>query len=277
MAVATSFPASTTDTTNVQRRRVGWSAFLGTTIEYYDFTLYGLMGPIVFGKLFFPQSDPTTALIAVLAIYAVGFFGRPLGGLVFSHYGDRLGRKPMMIISMSVMGLASTLMGLLPSYASIGVWAPILLLLLRTIQGFALGGESAGANVLSTEVAPYGRRGFFTSLITSGIFVAWLLAVAASTAVSYLSADDVLAWGWRLPFLASFVLVAIGLWMRIKVEESAVFVQGGEPQGSGPHPLHRTAADELEAARDRAAGRSRRVRQRILLSGVRIQLRRRPA
>ena len=224
MAVATSVAAGASDTTQIQRRRVGWSAFLGTTIEYYDFTLYGLMGPIVFGKLFFPQSDPTTAQIAVLAIYAVGFFGRPLGGLVFSHYGDRLGRKPMMIISMSVMGLASTVMGLLPSYATIGIWAPILLLLLRTIQGFALGGESAGANVLSTEVAPYGRRGFFTSLVTSGIFVAWLLAVAASTAVSYLSGEDLLAWGWRLPFLASFLLVVIGLWMRLRIEESAVFI-----------------------------------------------------
>src|SRR6516162_6887908 len=121
MAIATPLPMTSEDTTELQRRRVGWSAFLGTTIEYYDFTLYGLMGPIVFGKLFFPQSDPATALIAVLAIYAVGFFGRPFGGLVFSHYGDRLGRKPMMIISMSVMGIASTLMGLLPSYASIGV------------------------------------------------------------------------------------------------------------------------------------------------------------
>ena len=224
MAVATSVAAGASDTTQIQRRRVGWSAFLGTTIEYYDFTLYGLMGPIVFGKLFFPQSDPTTAQIAVLAIYAVGFFGRPLGGLVFSHYGDRLGRKPMMIISMSVMGLASTVMGLLPSYATIGIWAPILLLLLRTIQGFALGGELAGANVLSTEVAPYGRRGFFTSLVTSGIFVAWLLAVAASTAVSYLSGEDLLAWGWRLPFLASFLLVVIGLWMRLRIEELAVFI-----------------------------------------------------
>ncbi len=224
MAVATSVSTGASDTTQIQRRRVGWSAFLGTTIEYYDFTLYGLMGPIVFGQLFFPQSDPVTAQIAVLAIYAVGFFGRPLGGLVFSHYGDRLGRKPMMIISMSVMGLASTLMGLLPSYASIGIWAPVLLLVLRTIQGFALGGESAGANVLSTEVAPHGRRGFFTSLVTSGIFVAWLLAVAASTVVSYLSGEDLLAWGWRLPFLASFLLVVIGLWMRIKIEESAVFV-----------------------------------------------------
>jgi MFS family permease len=225
MALATSLPSSPAYTTDLQRRRVGWSAFLGTTIEYYDFTLYGLMGPIVFGKLFFPQSDPNTALIAVLAIYAVGFFGRPVGGFVFSHYGDRLGRKPMMIISMTVMGLASTAMGLLPSYASIGVWAPVLLLALRIVQGFALGGESAGANVLSTEVAPDGHRGFFTSLVTSGIFVAWLFAVGASTAVSYLSPDHLVAWGWRLPFLVSFVLVAIGLWMRIRIEESAVFVK----------------------------------------------------
>ena len=154
----------------VQRRRVGISAFLGTTIEYYDFTLYGLLGPVVFGKLFFPSADPNAALIAVLAIYAVGFFGRPLGGFVFSHYGDKLGRKPMMVISMTVMGLASTAMGLLPTYQSIGVWAPILLLLLRILQGFALGGESAGANVLSTEVGPDGKRGFFVSLVTSGIF-----------------------------------------------------------------------------------------------------------
>src|SRR5262245_27312496 len=225
MTVATSLSAGTSNTTEIQRRRVGWSAFLGTTIEYYDFTLYGLMGPVVFGKLFFPQSDPTTALIAVLAIYAVGFFGRPIGGFIFSHYGDRLGRKPMMIISMSVMGVASTAMGLLPSYASIRVLEPILLLVLRTIQGFALGGESAGANVLSTEVAPDGRRGFFTGLVTSGIFVAWLLAVGASTAVSYLAPEDLAAWGWRLPFLASFILVLIGLWMRIKIEESAVFVR----------------------------------------------------
>jgi MFS family permease len=236
MTIAAPMPVGIS-TTDIQRRRVGWSAFLGTAIEYYDFTLYGLMGPVVFGKLFFPQSDPNTALIAVLAIYAVGFFGRPLGGFVFSHYGDRLGRKPMMVISMTVMGLASTAMGLLPSYASIGVWAPILLLALRTIQGFALGGESAGANVISTEVAPDGRRGFFTSLVTSGIFVAWLAAVGASTAVSYLSADDLLAWGWRLPFIASIVLVAIGIWMRIKIEETSVFVRAVNRQAPAKVPF----------------------------------------
>jgi MHS family shikimate/dehydroshikimate transporter-like MFS transporter len=164
MTAATSVEVDAPETTTaLQRKRVGWSAFLGTTIEYYDFTLYGLLGPIVFGELFFPKSDPSTALIAILAIYAVGFFGRPFGGLVFSHYGDKIGRKPTMIVSMTLMGLASVAMGLLPGYATIGIWAPILLLILRVLQGFALGGESAGANVFSTEVSPAGRRGFFTS------------------------------------------------------------------------------------------------------------------
>ena len=142
MVTATAAAAESLELTSAtQRRRVGWSAFLGTTIEYYDFTLYGLLGPIVFGKLFFPQTDPSTALIAILAIYGVGFFGRPFGGLVFSHYGDKIGRKPIMILSMILMGFASVAMGLLPSYATIGIWAPILLLVLRVLQGFALGGE----------------------------------------------------------------------------------------------------------------------------------------
>jgi MFS family permease len=226
MTAATSVEVDAPEiTTAQQRRRVGWSAFLGTTIEYYDFTLYGLFGPIVFAELFFPKSDPSTALIAVLAIYAVGFFGRPFGGLVFSHYGDKIGRKPTMIVSMTLMGLASVAMGLLPGYASIGIWAPILLLVLRVLQGFALGGESAGANVFSTEVSPEGKRGFFTSLVTSGIFVAWILAVSATTAVQFLARDELLSWGWRLPFLASILLVALGIWMRLNIEESAVFLK----------------------------------------------------
>ena len=226
MVTATAAAAESLELTSAtQRRRVGWSAFLGTTIEYYDFTLYGLLGPIVFGKLFFPQTDPSTALIAILAIYGVGFFGRPFGGLVFSHYGDKIGRKPIMILSMILMGFASVAMGLLPSYATIGIWAPILLLVLRVLQGFALGGESAGANVFSAEVSPDGKRGLFTSLVTSGIFVAWIFAVGASTAIQYLSPEDLLSWGWRLPFLASILLVALGIWMRLHIEESAVFVR----------------------------------------------------
>ena len=213
------------DAISTQRRRVGWSAFLGTVIEYYDFTLYGLLGPVVFDKIFFPKTDPMVATLVVLSIYAVGFVGRPLGGLFFAHYGDKIGRKPMMVIAMTVMGLASTAMGLLPSYQSVGFAAPVLLILLRIVQGFALGGESAGANVLSTEVGPDGRRGYYVSLVTSGIFLAWILALGASSAVSLLSPDDLLAWGWRLPFLASFLLVAVAIWMRLKIEESAVFLK----------------------------------------------------
>jgi MFS family permease len=208
-----------------QRRRVGWSAFIGTTIEYYDFTLYGLLGPVVFDKIFFPQTDPTVATLLVLSIYAVGFFGRPLGGIFFAHYGDKIGRKPIMVISMTLMGLASTAMGLLPAYSSVGILAPILLVLLRILQGFSLGGESAGANVLATEVGPQGGRGLFVSLITSGIFVAWILAVGSSSAVSLLPQDDLLAWGWRIPFVSSIILVGVGIWMRLNIEESAVFLK----------------------------------------------------
>ena len=213
------------DATSTQRRRVGWSAFLGTVIEYYDFTLYGLLGPVVFDKIFFPKTDPAVGTLVVLSVYAVGFVGRPLGGLFFAHYGDKIGRKPMMVLAMTVMGLASTAMGLLPTYQSVGFMAPLLLILLRIVQGFALGGESAGANVLSTEVGPDGKRGYYVSLVTSGIFLAWILALGASTGVSLLSPDDLLAWGWRLPFLASFALVAVAIWMRLKIEESAVFMK----------------------------------------------------
>jgi MFS family permease len=221
LAVAT-FDA---DSTSLQRRRVGWSAFLGTVIEYYDFTLYGLLGPVVFDKIFFPHTDPMVGTLVVLSVYAVGFIGRPLGGLFFSHYGDRIGRKPMMVAAMTVMGLASTAMGLLPTYQSVGFVAPVLLVVLRIVQGFALGGESAGANVLSTEVGPDGRRGHYVSMVTSGIFLAWILALCASTAVSLLAPDQLLAWGWRLPFIASLLLVAVAIWMRLKIEESAVFVK----------------------------------------------------
>jgi MFS family permease len=216
--------------TATQRRRVGWSAFLGTVIEYYDFTLYGLLGPVVFDKIFFPKTDPMVGTLVVLSIYAVGFVGRPLGGLFFAHYGDRIGRKPMMVIAMTVMGLASTAMGLL--------------VVLRIVQGFALGGESAGANVLSTEVGPDGRRGYYVSLVTSGIFLAWILALGASTAVSFLSPADLLAWGWRLPFIASLLLVAVAIWMRLKIEESAVFVKAVQSRPPAKVPfveLMRTA------------------------------------
>lgn len=220
-----------------QRRRVCFSAFLGTTLEYYDFTLYGLLGPAVFDKAFFPHSDPIVATLLVLSIYAVGFLGRPLGGVVFAHYGDRIGRKPMMVIAMATMGLASTAIGLLPTYASVGPLAPALLVLLRIVQGFALGGESAGGPVLATEFAQVGNRGWFVSLVNSGIFVAWILAVFASTTVSWLAPDDMLSWGWRIPFLASVLLVAVGIYMRLAVEESPLFNQSVREHGRAKVPF----------------------------------------
>ena len=224
MPVATSVSTGASDTTQIQRRRVGWSAFLGTTIEYYDFTLYGLMGPIVFGKLFFPQSDPTTAQIAVLAIYAVGFFGRPLGGLVFSHYGDRLGRKPM-IISMSVMGLASTLMGLLPSYASIGIWAPIILGLARVIQGFSLGGEYGTSATYLTEVADQRHRGFYSSFQYVTLIGGQLCALVVLLVLQnvFLTNDEIRQWGWRIPFFIGAGLAVVAGVMRRNLQETEAF------------------------------------------------------
>jgi hypothetical protein len=178
-----------------------------------------------------------------------------------------------MIVSMTLMGLASVAMGLLPGYATVGIWAPILLLILRVLQGFALGGESAGANVFSTEVSPAGKRGFFTSLVTSGIFVAWILAVSATTLVQYLGRDALLSWGWRLPFLASIVLVALGIWMRLNIEESAVFLKAVKKKQIARVPI----AELLRVARKPAFivlfAAMADVYVRLLLSRVRLQLR----
>jgi MFS family permease len=225
------------DASAIQRRRVGWSAFIGTTVEYYDFTLYALLGPTVFDRLFFPKTDPIVGTVLVLAVFAVGFVGRPVGGIFFSHFGDRVGRKPMMIITMSVMGLASTAMGLLPTYPAVGALAPIMLVTLRIFQGFALGGETAAANVMTTEYGRAGRRGVFVSLSTAGTYLAWLLAVGASTLVSLLPADDFLAWGWRIPFVISIVLVGVGLYVRLKIEESPVFLRAIKIQAPARVPF----------------------------------------
>ena len=178
------------------RRRDLAAAVAGNALEFYDFTAYAFFA-IQIGDTFFPAKDEFTRLMLTLVTFGGSFFLRPIGGAVIGRYADRAGRKPAMLLSFGLMGLGVLGLALTPSYAQIGIAAPVIVVLLRLMQGFALGGESAGANVLSTEVAPYGRRGFFTSLITSGIFVAWLLAVAASTAVSYLSADDLLACGLR--------------------------------------------------------------------------------
>jgi MFS family permease len=223
---------------SAKHRRLLGSALSGSAIEWYDFGLYGLLAPAIFNKLFFPAAiSDLWRTIFVMAIFGVGFIGRPVGGLVFAHFGDKVGRKPMMVLTMSLIGVASTLMGCIPGYASIGIAAPILLTLLRFIQGCALGGESTGAPILTMESAPHGRRGLFASIAQMGAAFGAIMSSLAAQSVSYLPPDQLLSWGWRLPFLASIVIVGIGLYIRVKVDESPAFVKRTKEVGIARIPL----------------------------------------
>jgi MHS family shikimate/dehydroshikimate transporter-like MFS transporter len=206
-----------------QRRRVLISGTIGTTIEYFDFLLFGLIAPVVFNQLFFPQADPLVGTIAVLATFAVGYVARPLGGFVFGHFGDRIGRKPIMFVTLVLMGGATTGIGLLPTYAAIGVAAPILLTLLRCVQGFALGGETVGATIMATESAPQGKRGGYAGTIQVGGALGSVLASLAAALVASMPTEEALTWGWRVPFLLSAVLVVVGVYVRTRIDESPVF------------------------------------------------------
>jgi metabolite-proton symporter len=206
-------------------RRVIAASMIGTTIEWYDFFLYGAAAALVFNKLFFPNSDPLTGTLLAFATYAIGFVARPLGGLVFGHYGDRIGRKRLLMLSLMLMGGATVLIGCLPSYSQIGVAAPLLLVVLRLAQGFAVGGEWGGAVLMAAEHGDSARRGFWTSWPQSGVAfgnlgASGLLALLATTQ----NDADFLAWGWRIPFLLSAVLIGVGWWVRSRVEESPLFV-----------------------------------------------------
>ena len=219
---------------NKDRTKVALSCFLGSAIEWYDFMLYGFLAPLVFDKLFFPHADPVAGMIAVLGIFAVGFVARPLGGLFFGHFGDRLGRKPVMAATLILMGLSTTAIGLLPTYDSIGIWAAGFLLALRFLQGFALGGESTGAPVLMLESAPEGKRGVFASIAQSGNFAGVVIATLVVSFAAALPSDVLLTWGWRVPFLLSIVLVGLGFYVRLKVEESPVFEATRTPPARVP-------------------------------------------
>lgn len=205
--------------------RLVLASCFGTAIEWYDFFIYAFLAPLVFDQLFFPKLDPQVGTIAVFATFAVGFIARPLGGIVFGHFGDRVGRKSILLITLLLMGIATTLIGLLPTYEQVGLLAPIALVTLRFLQGFALGGESIGALLLTVESSPQGRRGFFGSLVYAAGPFSIVMATLAVSLVSRLSEEDLLAWGWRVPFLVSIVLVAVGVYVRLKVEESASFVK----------------------------------------------------
>ncbi|NIJ18192.1 MFS transporter [Sphingobium vermicomposti] len=215
-----------------QLRTVVGASLIGTTIEWFDFFIYGVASALVFNRLFFPSFEPLTGTLLAFSTYALGFLARPLGGIVFGHFGDRIGRKMLLMISLLVMGLSTTAIGLLPTYDQIGVWAPMLLIALRLLQGFAVGGEWGGAVLIVAEVAPARTRGFWTSWPQVGAPAGNLLAAgvfAASSAL--LPEDDFQSWGWRIPFLMSIVLVAVGYWLRRAVAESAVFVQEAAKEG----------------------------------------------
>ena len=205
-------------------RRILASSFIGSAIEFYDFILYATAASLVFNKVFFVNQSPAVALFASFATLAVGYLARPLGGIIFGHYGDKLGRKGVLITSMVMMGVASTIIGLLPPTAQIGVIAPIALITLRIIQGLAVGGEWGGAMLMALEHAPKERRGFAASFANMGGPAGAVMATLAVSAVSTLPTEQFLAWGWRIPFIASLGLVAIGLIIRLKVTESPLFL-----------------------------------------------------
>ncbi|MCQ4082376.1 MHS family MFS transporter [Streptomyces sp. RB6PN25] len=204
--------------------RVVGASLIGTTIEWYDYFLYGSAAALVFDKVFFPTTDPLTGTLLSFLTYAIGFAARPLGALVFGHFGDRIGRKKLLVVSLLMMGIATALIGCVPGYSTIGVAAPVLLTTLRLVQGFALGGEWGGAVLLVSEHGDPKRRGFWASWPQGGAPAGNLLAVGIlSLMTSVQSNASFVAWGWRIPFLLSAVLVGIGLWIRLSVDESPLF------------------------------------------------------
>ena len=207
-----------------QARRAAAASAIGTTIEWYDFFIYGTAAATVFGPRFFPQISPVAATLASFATFGVGFVARPVGGIVMGHFGDRIGRKSMLVWSLMLMGLSTLAIGLLPDYSRIGIWAPALLIVCRLIQGFALGGEWGGAVLMSVEHAPAGQRGVYGSVVALGLPIGIVLSNGVFLATSlFADAEQFRAWGWRVPFLASVVLVGVGLFIRVGLTESPAF------------------------------------------------------
>lgn len=217
--------------------RIVWASTVGTIIEWYDFLIYGTAAALVFNKLFFPTLDPLAGTLAAFATYAVGFGARPLGGIIFGHYGDRLGRKAMLMLTMLIMGVGTFLIGCLPTYSEIGIWAPVLLVVLRVLQGIGVGGEWGGAVLMVIEHAPEGKRGLYGSLVQIG----FPAGIAASTGtfllLTMLPESSFLAWGWRIPFLLSAILVGVGLFIRLRIAETPAFEKLQDEQNVAPMPL----------------------------------------
>jgi MFS transporter, MHS family, shikimate and dehydroshikimate transport protein len=211
------------DGTTMSIGTIALASAIGTTIEWYDFFLYGVMTPLVLNKLFFPNADVLISTLLAYGTFFVGFLSRPIGGIIFGHYGDRLGRKTVLILTLLIMGIATFLIGLLPTYASAGMWAPLLLLALRIFQGIGIGGEWGGAVLMAVEHSPGGQRGFYGAWPQIGVPAGLLLSAGVVNLLSFLNNDDFFAWGWRIAFLLSAVLVAIGLYIRLRILETPAF------------------------------------------------------
>ncbi|WP_190816103.1 MFS transporter [Saccharopolyspora pogona] len=227
------------------KRRVLLSSLAGTTIEWYEFFIYGLASALVLNKVFFPSFDSVVGTLLSLSTFAVAFVARPVGAAIFGHFGDRLGRKNALVITLTMMGGATFLIGLLPTYATIGALAPILLVLLRLVQGLSLGGEYSGAVLMCVEHAGPRRRGLFGAIVNSGSALGLILSNLVFIAASAIAGPDFLTWGWRLPFLASAVLVVLGLVVRLKVEESPEFMQMRSDTDSRRAPIVETFRKHL--------------------------------
>lgn len=229
---------------DAERRRALLGSAVGSTIEWYDYFLYGTMASIIFAKQFFPSTDPLVSQLLALAAFALAFVIRPLGGVIFAHIGDRVGRKKTLAITLSMMGMSTVCMGLLPNYDQIGVWAPILLSLLRLMQGLALGGEWGGGVLLAVEYSPRHRRGFFGAVPQTGAVLGLALGNIITSLLSNTMSDaDFQSWGWRIPFVGSIVLVLIGMWIRNAVGETPSFKKILATRSHARIPLKETLQD----------------------------------
>jgi MFS family permease len=220
--------------TTRQSKIAAASGWIGSALEYYDFFIYATAASLVFPQIFFPSQNPTVAIVASLATYGVGYVARPIGAFVLGHWGDTHGRKSVLLLCLFLMGISTCLVGVLPTYGRIGIWAPVLLVALRLLQGFAVAGEISGASSMVLEHAPFGRRGFFASFTLQGVQAGQILAAAVFLPIAtYMSKEDFILWGWRIPFLLSFLVLVVGYLIRREVEETPAFSKESE-EGAVP-------------------------------------------
>ncbi|WP_329033437.1 MHS family MFS transporter [Streptomyces sp. NBC_01725] len=265
MAQSATTPPTTEQERTKLAKRAAVASLVGTAVEWYDYFIFGTAAALVFGELFFPnEDDPIIGTLSAFAVFGVGFFARPVGGVVFGHFGDKFGRKAALVTTLMLMGVSTFLIGLLPTTDQIGIWAPILLVLLRLIQGFGVGGEWGGASLVAVEYAPAHKRGAYGSFPQIGNAVGLVLSTGIFAIVSTLPDDALMSWGWRVPFLLSAVLIAVGLFIRFKLTETPTFQAAQEE-------LEKQPAEEQARERMPITELFKRFRRPLLLAmGMRL-------